>query len=94
MASQVEEDGSSKPRLTRTHDDGSSVESSEKDLAAAIVSDRAQDFGRAAEQRVLRKIDRVLIPWMWIGYGFVYYDKVSGRRRVVAKGEVEKGDVI
>ena len=47
-----------------------------KDLAAAIVPDRAQGFERAAERRVVRKIDRFLIPWMWFGYGFVYYDKV------------------
>lgn len=56
--------------------DGSSAESSGKDLAAAIVPDRARGFDRAAEERVLRKIDRFLIPWMWFGYGFVYYDKV------------------
>ena len=48
----------------------------EKDLAAAIVSDRARGFDAETERRVRRKIDCWLIPWMWIGYGFVYYDKV------------------
>ncbi len=59
----------------------------EKDLAAAIVSDRAQGFDRATERRVVRKIDGVLIPWMWLGYGFVYYDKVRKRE----KGERGRG---
>lgn len=56
-------------------EDVSSLESSEKDLAATIVAPRAAEFHDAAGRRVLRKIDFFLIPWMWIGYGFVYYDK-------------------
>ena len=75
MASQDEKTPSAKPRLSPLGDD-SSVESFEKDLAAAIVPNRAQAFDRAIERRVLRKIDLYLIPWMWLGYGFVYYDKV------------------
>lgn len=75
MASQEEKDGSAKPPLSANHDD-SSVESFEMDLAAAIVPDHAQGFDPATERRVLRKIDLHLIPWMWLGYGFVYYDKV------------------
>lgn len=54
----------------------SSTEIFDKDLAAAIVPERAQHFDDIIERRVLRKIDLFLIPWMWIGYGFVYYDKV------------------
>jgi len=57
--------------------DDSSVDSLDKDLAAAIVPEHAQDIDTATERRVLRKIDLYLIPWMWIGYGFVYYDKVG-----------------
>ena len=53
-----------------------SAESFDKDLAATIVPERAQTIDAAKEKRVLRKIDLFLIPWMWIGYGFVYYDKV------------------
>ena len=75
MASQVEKNVNAESRLSPIHDD-SSVESFEKDLAAAIVPDHAQHFDRATERRVLRKIDLYLIPWMWLGYGFVYYDKV------------------
>ena len=75
MASQEEKNVNTKPQLSPIHDD-SSLESFEKDLAAAIVSDRAQEFDSATERRVLRKIDLYLIPWMWFGYGFVYYDKV------------------
>ena len=75
MASQEEKNASAKPRLSPIHED-SSVESFEKDLAAAIVPDHAEEFDRATERRVLRKIDLYLIPWMWLGYGFVYYDKV------------------
>lgn len=66
---------SAKPDLPLYHEE-SSVESFEKDLAAGIVSDRAQVFDAATEHRVVRKIDLYLIPWMWLGYGFVYYDKV------------------
>lgn len=58
-------------------EDFSSLETFDKDLAAAIVPEHAQEFDSITERRVLRKIDLFLIPWMWIGYGFVYYDKVS-----------------
>ncbi|KAG8531338.1 uncharacterized protein KY384_002967 [Bacidia gigantensis] len=62
------------------HDaDLSSLESFEKDVAATIVPEHAQEVDAVAERRVVRKIDLFLIPWMWIGYGFVYYDKVSLR---------------
>ena len=82
MAPPDEKDASAKPRLSSpSNHEGSSVDGLEKDLAAAIVSDRAQEFDRATEQRVVRKIDGFLIPWMWLGYGFVYYDKVRRERR-------------
>ena len=74
MASE-DKDGSAQLRNLPDHDD-SSVGSFDKDLAAAIVSDHARGFDRVTERRVLRKIDMYLIPWMWLGYGFVYYDKV------------------
>lgn len=69
---------SAKPRLSANHED-LSIESFQKDLAAGIVSDQAQEFDAATEQRVIRKIDLYLIPWMWFGYGLVYYDKVCIR---------------
>lgn len=47
-----------------------------KDVAASIVPDYAQPWDKAVERRVVRKIDLFLIPFMWIGYGLVYYDKV------------------
>lgn len=49
--------------------------STDDDIAAAFVPDRAQWIDRRLERRVVRKIDFFLIPVMWIGYGFVYYDK-------------------
>ncbi len=64
-----------KPGLAVNHED-SSVDSFEKDLAAGLVSDHAHVFDTATERRVVRKIDLYLIPWMWLGYGLVYYDKV------------------
>lgn len=67
---------SAKPGLSVMHED-LSVDSFEKDLAAGLVSDHAQIFDTATERRVVRKIDLYLIPWMWLGYGFVYYDKVG-----------------
>lgn len=47
----------------------------EKDVAAAIVPEHAEDVDPAVEARVVRKIDLILLPLMWIGYGLVYYDK-------------------
>ena len=67
--------GQPKDKHESAHDD-SSIDSIEKDLAATIVPEYAQRLDLFAERRVLRKIDLYLIPWMWIGYGFVYYDKV------------------
>ena len=58
------------------HDDDLSQASFDKDLAAAIAPNFAQDFDNTTKNHVLRKIDLYLIPWMWLGYGFVYYDKV------------------
>ena len=75
-------------RSLPNHDD-SSVESFDKDLAAAIVSDHAGEFDRFTERRVLRKIDLYLIPWMWLGYGFVYYDKVTEDTLKERRGERE-----
>lgn len=59
-----------------SHEDDSSVESLDKDLATAIVPDHAQEYDHTLERRVLRRIDLYLMPWMFIGYGFVFYDKV------------------
>ena len=47
----------------------------DKDLAATIVPDHVQDIDPILERHVIRKIDLYLIPWMWLGYGLVYYDK-------------------
>jgi len=66
---------SSSPHISPRHD-GSSIASRDKDIAAALVSEHAQHIDPAVERRVLRKIDVYFIPLMWIGYGFVYYDKV------------------
>ncbi|KAL8897969.1 MAG: hypothetical protein Q9207_006930, partial [Kuettlingeria erythrocarpa] len=57
------------------HEERSSIQSLEKDAAAAIVPDHAVELDKAAERRVLRKVDVFLIPLMWVGYGLVYYDK-------------------
>ena len=75
MAPQEEEGAPATPPLPPDHDD-SSLESFGRDLAAAIVPDHAQEFDPATARRVVRTIDLYLIPWMWLGYGFVYYDKV------------------
>jgi hypothetical protein len=39
----------------------------EKDLALQIAGEHAQEYDKAAEARVVRKIDLVLIPAMTIG---------------------------
>jgi hypothetical protein len=48
----------------------------DQDVAMAIVGEHAHAIDPAVEARVIRKIDRFMIPAMIIGYGFVYYDKV------------------
>lgn len=65
--------------LASNRGDGSSIDSSNDDIAALIASDHAQRIDPEVERRVLRKIDVFLIPLMWIGYGFVYYDKARHR---------------
>ncbi|KAK4990528.1 hypothetical protein LTR66_006781 [Elasticomyces elasticus] len=58
-----------------TADLASSTVSLDKDDAAAIVGEHAQNIDPVLEARVLRKIDLFLIPAMIVGYGLVYYDK-------------------
>ena len=50
--------------------------SSEYDLAATILPSHAHVVDPTLSCRVRRKIDLFFIPLMWVGYGFVYYDKV------------------
>lgn len=45
------------------------------DVAAGIVGAEAQQYSAAVERRVVRKIDLYVIPFLWCGYGLVYYDK-------------------
>ena len=66
---------SSEKQPATSSDPESDTSSFNKDLAAAIVPDHAQEIDPTIEGRVLRKIDIYLIPWMWMGYGLVYYDK-------------------
>ena len=61
----------------RVVEDETTSISTEDDIAAAILPDQAQVIDPRLERRVVRKIDFFLIPVMWIGYGFVYYDKVN-----------------
>ena len=91
MASQAEKAAiaedrhGAKSRLPSSYVVDLSVESFDKDLAAAIVPEgHAQEFDSYTERRVLRKIDLYLIPCMWLGYGFVYYDKVASHFSVVS----------
>jgi hypothetical protein len=49
----------------------------EKDAALHVLSEDAQPVDKAIAKRVLRKIDYFFMPAMLIGYGMVYYDKVS-----------------
>jgi MFS family permease len=51
--------------------------SGEKDIAASVVPEFAQPWDKQVERRLVRKIDLIIIPFMWFGYGLVYYDKVS-----------------
>jgi hypothetical protein len=64
------------------HDNRSSTGSEDQDVANAIVGDYAHEIDPVVERRVVRKIDCFLIPAMIIGYGLVYYDKVSCHYRI------------
>lgn len=46
-----------------------------KDVAADIVGTEAQQYDAAIARRIVRKIDLCVIPFLWFGYGLVYYDK-------------------
>ncbi|KAL9045747.1 MAG: hypothetical protein Q9214_001263 [Letrouitia sp. 1 TL-2023] len=73
--SQQNSDSAPNLDINGNHRDDSSPISLEKDVAATIVPEYAQEIDPVAEGRVLRKIDLFLIPLMWVGYGLVYYDK-------------------
>lgn len=45
------------------------------DVAAQVVGVEAQDYDHTVERRLIRKIDLWVIPFLWFGYGLVYYDK-------------------
>jgi MFS family permease len=45
------------------------------DVAAQIVGVEAQTYDQGIERRLIRKIDLCVIPFLWFGYGLVYYDK-------------------
>ncbi|TEY42311.1 hypothetical protein BOTCAL_0395g00050 [Botryotinia calthae] len=64
----------SEPRRTK---DASTLQSADqdKDIAIAVVGEHRHEIDPAVEARVVRKIDRFLVPAMFIGYGLVYYDK-------------------
>jgi len=51
--------------------------SDDLDDAAAWVSQTGQDIDPVIEKRVRRKIDLFFMPTFILGYGLVYYDKVS-----------------
>ncbi|KAM0163198.1 hypothetical protein ACHAQE_003479 [Botrytis cinerea] len=57
--------------------DASTLQSAdqEKDIAIAVVGEHRHEIDPAVGARVVRKIDRFLVPAMFIGYGLVYYDK-------------------
>lgn len=59
---------------------GSDIHHSDKDAAAELVPEYAQSIDLAVERQVVRKIDIRLLPFMWMGFGLVYYDKVEDER--------------
>jgi len=45
------------------------------DVAAQVVGAEAQTYDHTVERGIIRKIDLWVIPFLWFGYGLVYYDK-------------------
>jgi MFS family permease len=66
---------------TPVRDDGTrntvaaAAASKDQDVAIALVGDTANAVSPADTRRAIRKTDRLLIPFMCLGYGLVYYDK-------------------
>ncbi len=54
----------------------------DKDIAIGVVGEHRHAIDPAVEARVVRKIDLFLIPTMILGYGLVYYDKVSIKKNL------------
>lgn len=54
------------------------VSSDDMDDAATFAGEKSRFIDPAIENRAVRKIDLFFIPTMILGYGLVYYDKVSG----------------
>lgn len=46
-------------------------------MAATVVPEYAESWDKDVERKVVRKTDLILIPFMFVGYGLVYYDKAS-----------------
>lgn len=74
QTAKADDAGITESRSSSDHND--SIESFEKDAAAAIVSEHEQEVDHHMQRRVLRKIDLYLMPWMWIGFLLTNYDKV------------------
>ncbi|KAM0216973.1 hypothetical protein ACHAPQ_011782 [Fusarium lateritium] len=58
-------------------DDLPKVEDDKANSTLDIVGEEARPIDLEVNRRVLRKIDLFLMPAMVVGYGLVYYDKVS-----------------
>lgn len=59
---------------------GSGILHSDKNFAAETVLEYARLVDRVTEKQVIRKVDLTLMPFMWIEYGPVLYDKVQDER--------------
>ncbi len=69
------------PIISADLEDATRVAADDEDVAIAIVGVHHHALDPAVEARVVRKIDWFLVPAMTVGYGLVYYDKVSNMRR-------------
>lgn len=65
------------PNAPTDLEDASRTNVEGQDIAIAIVGEHSHAIDPAVEARVVRKIDWYLVPAMTIGYGLVYYDKVT-----------------
>ncbi|KAM0472423.1 hypothetical protein ACHAP7_008576 [Fusarium lateritium] len=66
-------------------DDLPKVEADKANSTLDIVGEEARPIDLEVNRRVLRKIDLFLMPAMVVGYGLVYYDKVSKKSSTLTR---------
>ncbi len=94
MATQTPTDGektaNAPPIISADPENATGIAADDVDVAIAIVGEHHHAIDPIVEARVVRKIDWFLVPAMTIGYGLVYYDKVSGMLQFWKEADIQR----